>query len=79
MARRKLSSEKGITMKVHPRFKELILDPMDREVERKLGAFIILDNPQKTRILTDELIKQRFTFMIPKDEKGKRRKPNEVL
>jgi len=80
MARRKLRSERGITIKVHPKFKEFILDPMDREIERKLGANIIIDNPQKTKILTDELIKQRFTFMIPKDENEKnKRKSTDII
>jgi hypothetical protein len=73
MAKKKLKEDRGIQTRVHPSFKKHILDQMDNEVKRKLGVNpedIDFNNVAKTKILTNELMKQRFTFMVPKDDHG---------
>ena len=64
MGSKKIKAEKGINMKVHPSLRDHILEPMDKELSRLAGIEIKIDNVQKTKLLTESLMKKRFNFGI---------------
>lgn len=79
---KKVKSERGVIIRVHPIFKSNILDRMDREVQKKLGLDprdIHFNNVVKTKKLTESIMKQGINFNLTPEEKRKRRKRGDII